>query len=151
MAKHRRYCVPCSTLTFCEKLQRHSLLLIKRQPMIFRPLLVTVSLLLLSACDQLGIETPLQMEQKRVAEGKALGGSCRQAGRALEDCYQINPKFPKASIFDGWKEMDAYMRENKLENIAPEFPMKPTESKKKGADADEEADAKPAKKAAAEH
>lgn len=110
-----------------------------------RPLFAVASLLALSACDQLGIETPLQMEQKRVAEGKALGGSCRQAGRALEDCYQINPKFPKAAIFDGWKEMDAYMRENKLENIAPEFPMKPPEPKKKPGD-EEEADTKPAKK-----
>lgn len=104
-------------------------------------------LLLLTACDQLGIETPLQMEQKRVAEGKALGGSCRQAGRALEDCYQINPRFPKAAIFDGWKDMDAYMRENKLENVVPEFPMKPPESKKK----DEEPEDKPAKKPAAAH
>lgn len=110
--------------------------------------LLLASLALLSACDQLGIETPLVMEQKRTAEGKALGGACRQAGRALEDCYQINPKFPKAAIFDGWKDMDAYMRENKLENIAPEFPMTPPEGKKK---ADAEEDTKPAKKAAAAH
>lgn len=104
--------------------------------------------LLLAACDQLGIETPLQMEQKRAAEGKALGGSCRQAGRALEDCYQINPKFSKAAIFDGWKDMDTYMRDNKLENITPEFPMKPPEPKKKAGE-DDEADVKPVKKAAA--
>ena len=109
--------------------------------------LVLVAAGLIAACDQLGIETPLQMEQKRIAEGKALGGSCRQAGRALEDCYQINVKFSKAAIFDGWKEMDAYMRDNKLDNIAPEFPMKPPESKKKAED--DEADAKPTKKAAA--
>jgi hypothetical protein len=112
----------------------------------FRALLL-IAPLLLAACDQLGIETPLIMEQKRVAEGKALGGSCRQSGRALEDCYQINPKFPKAAIFDGWKDMDSYMRDNKLENIAPEFPMKPPEPKKKP-EADE-AEEKPAKKAAA--
>ncbi len=108
------------------------------------------SLCLLTACEQLGIETPLQMEQKKVAEGKAMGGSCRQAGRALEDCYQINPKAPKSAIFDGWKDMDVYMRENKLEQVQPEFRMKPPEPKKKPAEADaEEADAKPAKKAAA--
>lgn len=86
---------------------------------------------MLAGCEQLGIETPAQMEQRRVAEGKAMGGSCRQAGRALEDCYQLNPKAPKAAIFDGWREMDAYMRENKLEEIKPQFPLAPPAPKKK--------------------
>ena len=114
-----------------------------------RNTVICCALLMLTACDQLGIETPLQIEQKRIAEGKAIGSSCRQAGRALEDCYQINPRAPKAAIFDGWKEMDAYMRENKLEQVTPAFPMTPPESKKKGEDS--ETDAKPAKKKAAEH
>ena len=124
---------------------------LNRPPMIVRPLFFAVCLLLTSACDQLGIETPLQMELKRAAEGKALGGSCRQAGRALEDCYQINPRFPKAAIFEGWKDMDAYMRDNKLDNIAPEFPMKPPESKKKADEAEDEPEAKPAKPPPAAH
>jgi hypothetical protein len=120
--------------------------------MIQRTAIALLSLCLLTACDQLGIETPLQIEQKRVAEGKAMGGSCRQAGRALEDCYQINPKAPKAAIFDGWKEMDVYMRENKLEQVEPAFPMKPPEPKKKPGEADgEEVDPKAAKKKAAAH
>lgn len=75
----------------------------------------------LAACDQLGLETPAQTAALRDAEGKAIGGACRHAGRALEDCYQINPRFPKASIYNGWRDMDAYMRENKLDTVAPEF------------------------------
>jgi hypothetical protein len=95
--------------------------------------LASAALLLgvLSGCDQLGIETPAQVEQRRVAESKAMGGACRQAGRALEDCYQINPKGVKAAIFDGWREMDAYMRENKLEEVKPQFPMTPPPPKAK--------------------
>ena len=108
------------------------------------------ALSLLCACDQLGIETPQQMEQKKIAEGKAIGSSCRQSGRALEDCYQLNPRAPKAAIFDGWKDMDGYMRENKIEEVKPELPAKETTAKKKPIDAEEAeaADAAPAKKAA---
>ena len=94
-------------------------------------LLLASSVLLLSGCDQLGIETPAQQDAKVEAEGKAVGSACRQAGRALEDCYQINPKASKSAIFNGWREMDAYMRENKLETVPPEFPMKPPPPKKK--------------------
>lgn len=93
------------------------------------PLLVIAGLL--SGCEQLGLETPGQTSLRMEAEGKAIGSSCRQAGRALEDCYQINPKAPKAAIFAGWREMEEYMRENKLEEVKPLFPMKPPEPKKK--------------------
>ncbi|MRR50747.1 MAG: hypothetical protein EG825_07485, partial [Rhodocyclaceae bacterium] len=34
-------------------------------------------------------------------------------------CYESNPKVSKAMIFEGWRDMDAYMRENKIETIAP--------------------------------
>lgn len=99
--------------------------------------LLASSVFLLSGCDQLGIETPAMQEAKIESEGKAIGSACRQAGRALEDCYQINPKAAKASIFNGWREMDAYMRENKLETVPPEFPMKPASAKRKAASPDE--------------
>ena len=91
-------------------------------------------LMLLAGCDQLGIETPAQANQRLIEEGKAIGGSCRQSGRALEDCYQINPKVPKAAIFEGWRDMDGYMRENKIGEVHPEFPMAPpgTKGKLKG-------------------
>lgn len=49
------------------------------------------------------------------AEAKAIGGACRHALRGLEDCYTLNPKSPKALVFAGWKDMDEYMRANKIE------------------------------------
>jgi hypothetical protein len=79
----------------------------------------------LAGCEQLGLEDPVAEKAREEAEGKAIGGGCRQTGRALEDCYQINRRFPKAAIFAGWRDMDGYMRENKIEEIKPDFPMKP--------------------------
>jgi len=69
---------------------------------------------LLSACDIPGLG-PDPRAVQREAEAKAVGGACRHALRGLEDCFTLNPKAPKAAVFAGWKEMDAYMRENKLE------------------------------------
>lgn len=74
---------------------------------------------LLAGCDYLGIESSAQVAAEKVAEGKALGGACRHASRALEDCYAYNPKANKSAIFEGWKEMDAYMRENSIESVKP--------------------------------
>ena len=69
---------------------------------------------LLSACDIPGLG-PDPRAVQREAEAKAVGGACRHALRGLEDCFTLNPNAPKAAVFAGWKEMDAYMRENKLE------------------------------------
>lgn len=73
----------------------------------------------LAGCDQLGIDTPAKVEERLVAESKAIGGACRHAMRAIEDCYTMNPKAQKAAIAGGWREMDEYMRENKIEGVAP--------------------------------
>ena len=73
----------------------------------------------LAGCDQLGIEDPAKVAAAKQAEGKAIGGACRNALRAIEDCYALNPKAQKAAVYDGWREMDEYMRENKLEVVAP--------------------------------
>jgi len=82
--------------------------------------------LLLGGCDQvqskLGIEDQAAKAAKLEAEGKAVGGACRQSGRAIEDCYSIYGWLPKAGIYAGWREMDEYMRENKLETIVPQLP-----------------------------
>ena len=86
-------------------------------------LLMCVSLTLgLVGCDQLGIDTPEKVAQRKVVEAKAIGGACRHAMRAIEDCYLLNPKADKAAVFDGWREMDEYMRENKIEGVAPVIP-----------------------------
>ena len=85
------------------------------------PLLALTSVLL-AGCDQLGIESATVTAEKRSAEGKAIGAACRHAGRAIEDCYTLNKKGEKASIYAGWREMDDYMRENKIEPVAPVLP-----------------------------
>ena len=73
----------------------------------------------------LGIESGSEMAVRKESEGKAIGSACRQAMRALEDCYTLNKRASKAAIFAGWREMDEYMRENKLEGIVPVIPRTP--------------------------
>ena len=74
---------------------------------------------LTGGCDQLGIESASAVAARRDADGKAVGGACRHAGRAIEDCYTLNRRADKAAIYAGWREMDDYMRENKLTGVAP--------------------------------
>jgi hypothetical protein len=86
----------------------------------FRPitlLIACAATALLVGCDALGIETGTQLAAKREADGKAVGGACRHAGRAIEDCYTLNRKTEKAAMYAGWREMDDYMRENKLDPV----------------------------------
>jgi len=78
-------------------------------------LMVLAGLLLLAGCDKIPGLGPDPRVAQRDAEAKAIGGACRHALRGLEDCYTLNPKASKASVFAGWKDMDAYMRENKIE------------------------------------
>ncbi len=91
-------------------------------PRIFLVLIV----LGLSACDQveqrLGLEDQAKKEARMEPEAKAVVSACRQSGRAIEDCYSIYSWLPKAGIYAGWREMDEYMRENKLETIEPQLP-----------------------------
>ena len=73
----------------------------------------------LSGCDLFG-ESSEKIAAAKEAEGKAIGGACRHAGRAIEDCYVLNKKADKASVFAGWRDMNDYMRENKIEPVAPQ-------------------------------
>lgn len=93
-----------------------------------RPVRVLLALPLavaLSACDMLGIETPGMANAKKEAEGRAIGAACRHAVRSLEDCYGANPRVSKAAIFEGWREMDAYMRDNEIEGMPAPPPPPP--------------------------
>ena len=81
--------------------------------------LVVLASALLSGCDLTGAEAAAKLAEQREADGKAVGSACRHAGRAIEDCYTLNPKAQRSAIFAGWREMDEYMRENKLEGVAP--------------------------------
>lgn len=87
-----------------------------------RPLLLSAvtGLTLLAGCDMLGVESASATAARREAEGKAIGGACRHAGRAIEDCYGLNRKADKAAVFAGWREMNDYMRENKVETVVPQ-------------------------------
>ncbi|MFT7721366.1 MAG: hypothetical protein QM788_00785 [Roseateles sp.] len=100
----------------------------------------------LSGCERLGIDDPVKVAAAKEAEAKAIGSACRHAVRAIEDCYVLNPKAQKAAIYAGWREMDEYMRENKLEGVAPVVP-RPSTAKPPppaaDADADAQADAQP--------
>jgi hypothetical protein len=78
--------------------------------------------LALGGCDLmgiLGIETAGQIAEQKEAEGKAIGSGCRHAERSIEECYQNNTKAGKAAVFAGWREMDEYMRENKVAGMPP--------------------------------
>lgn len=108
-----------------------------------RILLALPLLAALSACEQLGIDDPAKLAAAKEAEGKAIGSACRHAMRAIEDCYVLNPRAQKAAVYTGWREMDEYMRENKLEGIAPVVPRPGTVKPPA-----EEAEARPAEKPA---
>ena len=116
---------------------------------LFRTLLLTGPLLL-TACDMLGIEPASALAGRREAEGKAVGGACRHAGRAIEDCYGLNKKADKAAVFAGWREMNDYMRENKIEVVPPAPPPPVVADAGEAADEGHEETAKKPGKAAAD-
>ena len=90
-----------------------------------RRLLLTVCLLpLLAGCDQISERLGLPDPAKQEAEGKAMGAACRNAGRGLEDCYQLHAQASKAAIYSGWKEMNEYMMKNEMQSLPPEIPPK---------------------------
>ena len=80
---------------------------------------------LLAGCDMvagaLGIPMTEKIAAARDADGRAVGGACRHAGRAIEDCYALNRKAAKASVFAGWRDMNDYMRENKIDPVVPQI------------------------------
>ena len=82
-----------------------------------RPLLLALTLLL-AGCDIAALLADPKVAQKE-ADSKAIGGACRNGLRAIEDCYALNDKASKAAIYAGWREMDQYMRDNKLDGVAP--------------------------------
>jgi hypothetical protein len=101
-----------------------------------RRLLLTLAVLsTLAGCDQLGLEAASVTAARVEADGKAVGAACRHGGRAIEDCFTLNRRVDKAAIYAGWREMDDYMRENKLEAVAPTLGA----GAKKSADADDSA------------
>ena len=76
---------------------------------------------LVAGCDMLGIESAEKVAAAREADGKAIGSACRHAGRAIEDCFAIYRKADRAAVFAGWRDMNDYMRENKIEPVTPQL------------------------------
>jgi hypothetical protein len=106
-----------------------------------RRLALTSSLLaltLVAGCDMLGIESPEKLAASREADGKAIGGACRHAGRAIEDCYTLNRKADRAAVFAGWRDMNDYMRENKIDPVPPQLATAVTSSRSKSIEPPEE-------------
>ena len=84
-------------------------------------LLALAAASMLAGCEMLGIESPEKVAALRDADGKAVGGACRHAGRAIEDCFAIYKKADRAAVFAGWRDMNDYMRENKIEPVPPQL------------------------------
>jgi len=101
---------------------------------------------LLAGCDMLGIDSPEKLAAAREADGKAIGGACRHAGRAIEDCYALNRKADRASVFAGWRDMNDYMRENKIESVAPQLTAQVSAAKAAPEEKAEKAEPAPAEK-----
>ena len=90
--------------------------MIARIPLIALALVVP---LLLAGCDNIEKLLADPKVAQKEADAKAIGGACRHGLRSIEDCYGLNEKASKAAIYAGWKEMDQYMRDNKIEGVAP--------------------------------
>ena len=86
---------------------------------------VLVASVFVAGCDMLGIESPEKVAAARDADGKAIGGACRHAGRAIEDCFAVYKKADRAAVFAGWRDMNDYMRENKIEPVPPQVAAAP--------------------------
>lgn len=86
---------------------------------------LAVGAALLGGCEQLGIPDPAKTAAQAEADGKAVGSACRHAGRAIEDCFTLNPAAPRAAVFAGWKEMNDYMAEKNIQEVAPVLPPPP--------------------------
>jgi hypothetical protein len=82
--------------------------------------LLTLLSLSTAGCELFGGESAEALAARKEAEGKAVGGACRHAGRAIEDCFALNKRADKAAVFAGWREMNDYMRDNKVEAVAPQ-------------------------------
>ena len=67
--------------------------------------------------DLLELPNPSRDAARLESEGRAIGGACRHAGRSLEDCYTLNGSAEKAAVFAGWRDMNDYMMEHKLEVV----------------------------------
>lgn len=82
-------------------------------------LMVAGAATMLSSCDlsQIpGLDGKLSLE-----DSKAVGAACRHSGRALEDCFVMNPNTHQSGVFEGWRDMNDYMLANEIDVVKPEI------------------------------
>ncbi len=96
-------------------------------PIFFRLLPALALTVLVAGCDIPGLGPDPRIAQ-RESDAKAIGAACRYAMRGIEDCFRLNERAPKTAIYEGWKEMDLYMRENKLEGLPSQITSAPASS-----------------------
>ncbi len=87
-------------------------------------------LLALASCDVSSL--PGVSNKLSDADSKAIGAACRHAGRALEDCFALNPEAKQAGVFEGWRDMNDYMVSNKIETVTPQIVVNKTDATGKG-------------------
>lgn len=92
------------------------------------PLLLAGAVALTTGCEWLGFESVADVRKRQEIDGRAIGGACRHAGRAIEDCFASFAGSSRAAIFDGWREMNDYMTENKMQSQAPKLSRPTRES-----------------------
>ena len=100
-------------------------------PPSLRTLATLLALLpLTTGCEQLAdlleLPNPSRDAARLESEGRAIGSACRHAGRSLEDCYTLNSSAEKAAVFAGWRDMNDYMLERKLEVVPAQLTQLPT-------------------------
>ena len=89
-----------------------------------RALLPLTCVILLGGCNWLGNVSGLNREAN-----EAIGASCRQTGRSLEECFLRHPEADRAQVYAGWRGMNEYMTKNNLTTMAPPADPKPAEQK----------------------
>lgn len=71
-----------------------------------RALFVVLATLMLAGCDKIQglIDT-------KAADAKAIGYSCRIAGKKPDECMAASPQAPQSYILQGWKKADEDIKE----------------------------------------
>jgi hypothetical protein len=88
--------------------------------------LIFLLAILIAGCDALGLPNPAKQAEQAEADAKAVGASCRHSGRALEDCFTLNPGQSRAAVYAGWKEMHDYMAAGNIAVVPATIPKKRT-------------------------
>ena len=65
----------------------------------------------------LGIESARRMAASARPTARPSAAPAAMPARSVEDCYALNSKADRAAVFAGWREMNDYMRENKIEAV----------------------------------